>query len=744
MFFPLINCSPFNNKLSFEFASFQRFLLRTYFNAAEGAFITNYFSASLQERNWIKKYFAKVQVKREYIKPTLVAIGVTSDFENAILAPYLIFCDSNAKEFQLCQLGEFERTWDIKFTEEETHGFSFYGAVIMDGPVVAFVYKDHSETSDSALGAFEENNTYILLWKSSHINSTCSFAISADCIYGFWLPFQHNEYHNMDDSHRVISVIFRPLYEHYIKMICLKNDDFISKDSTIPRIPGYYSRITTCLARSHEKEIIWVGTSQTQIICFKDNNNKGEMKLAWCTIITGMPLLIALRKQVQLDKRVTNCESVLIVQIVDGKNIIINSESGAILQEISSDYSVVFGEFSQIGFNEIMLVPHSFEINTSSLKMILTEVKDASHMSSLIDSLSNRIYDGTAQTRKIKEMLDQKYNLLAHCDSLLECFSDIFAFYHLHQVTFKKRNLCINKSIEKLLPLLVNTPIMLEDMKESITNNNQYLCVLEARIVYGEISKKDKILIEVMVQNLAYQELYAVHLTAYLKNTSKFVSSLIRIRSSRIEVLSAGQEGRITALVDLPLDLILSGLEFGILLWYQTITKSNIDQSAYSFEDYEWHSLYVDNIRTTNTMKNDLIDLLPSVSCMIFTTPISSKKQWNLTMLPFLFEQYLDVVASTVNNNLFQEFKSTDELYRLILLRPYYNINENDDKRQMMMIRCQNDRLSIPSPVFTSNQSLNNLNSLIEVLEDITGLNPEHNSNNDKHMIQDTLSQQNQ
>ncbi|CAG8828351.1 19278_t:CDS:1, partial [Dentiscutata erythropus] len=64
MFFPLRNCSPFKNKLPFEFVSFQRFLLRAYFDVGEGAFIANYFSASLQERNWIKKYFTKVKVKR--------------------------------------------------------------------------------------------------------------------------------------------------------------------------------------------------------------------------------------------------------------------------------------------------------------------------------------------------------------------------------------------------------------------------------------------------------------------------------------------------------------------------------------------------------------------------------------------------------------------------------------------------------------------------------------------------------
>ncbi|CAG8679440.1 13830_t:CDS:2 [Racocetra fulgida] len=98
----------------------------------------------------------------------------------------------------------------------------------------------------------------------------------------------------------------------------------------------------------------------------------------------------------------------------------------------------------------------------------------------------------------------QKYNLLAHCDSLLECFSDIFAFYHLHQVTLKKRHLCINKSIGKLLPLLIDTPIMMEDMNESLTKNNQYLRVLDARVVYGEMSKKDRVLIEVLVQNLTW------------------------------------------------------------------------------------------------------------------------------------------------------------------------------------------------------------------------------------------------
>src|SRR4051794_19660245 len=81
------------------------------------------------------------------------------------------------------------------------------GAIIMDGPMIAFIYQN---TSDDDFTFFEENNTHIILWRPLlQRNMLCSLSLLAHSIQGFWLP--HQQYgivDDVDEPYRFINVVF--------------------------------------------------------------------------------------------------------------------------------------------------------------------------------------------------------------------------------------------------------------------------------------------------------------------------------------------------------------------------------------------------------------------------------------------------------------------------------------------------------------------------------------------------------
>src|SRR3954447_16341406 len=73
------------------------------------------------------------------------------------------------------------------------------GVVIMDGPMIAFVYQNASKASEDIFVSFDENNTYIVLWRPLlQKNALCTLAILAHNIQGFWLP-RHDIANDVDE-----------------------------------------------------------------------------------------------------------------------------------------------------------------------------------------------------------------------------------------------------------------------------------------------------------------------------------------------------------------------------------------------------------------------------------------------------------------------------------------------------------------------------------------------------------------
>ncbi|CAG8525846.1 6534_t:CDS:2, partial [Diversispora eburnea] len=170
-------------------------------------------------------------------------------------------------------------------------------------------------------------------------------------------------------------------------------------------------------------------------------------------------------------------------------------------------------------------------------------------------------------------------------------------------------------------------------------------------------------------------------------NTYHIVSSsIIRMRSPYIDFLAAGQREKIISLVEFPLDPFIFELNFGVIIWYQTI--DNFVANNY------WKSIFVEKPRSFIRNKNESINFHPSISYLIFNNSNSLSKQWDWSMLPFLLEQYLNL-ESKFSNNASQEFQSVDGSRWLTLLRPYSIIKSDELEneisinitRQLMEIR---------------------------------------------------------
>lgn len=151
------------------------------------------------------------------------------------------------------------------------------------------------------------------------------------------------------------------------------------------------------------------------------------------------------------------------------------------------------------------------------------------HLSSLLDSLSTRIYDGTALIRKNEEMVDEiyifyylcyiftyiysnlqinhKYNLLNHSDSLLQTFSCLIGSYYSKRVKLTKTVLRHNKHTEGFISLIPGARILTKNLSEKIysnqTDKDKQSCieVIEAKTSIGKYNHTENILIEISVRN---------------------------------------------------------------------------------------------------------------------------------------------------------------------------------------------------------------------------------------------------
>lgn len=171
----------------------------------------------------------------------------------------------------------------------------------MDGPIIALIYKNNKNNEkvldEEEFESTEENNVYIFLWNPLLQNDSKFFlAIPAHHTYGFGMDeniFQNRE--EIEDTNnininRFITVIYRPLNDSNIKILNFnENPSSRSSSDLISKIPEFYAKMTTSLVKSYVEEIIWIGTDQKQVICFK-NDSANDMKPVWSSFISGIPL----------------------------------------------------------------------------------------------------------------------------------------------------------------------------------------------------------------------------------------------------------------------------------------------------------------------------------------------------------------------------------------------------------------------------------------------------------------------
>lgn len=95
--------------------------------------------------------------------------------------------------------------------------------------------------------------------------------------------------------------------------------------------------------------------------------------------------------------------------------------------------------------------------------------------------------------------VNQKYDLLLHCDSLLESLTDIFAFNNPQQMPFTKRNLGVKRSVENLIPLLSSTPLLSSVDTEDRLPCDKNIQILDSKL---SINNCDKFSLEISILNI--------------------------------------------------------------------------------------------------------------------------------------------------------------------------------------------------------------------------------------------------
>jgi hypothetical protein len=202
---------------------------------------------------------------------------------------------------------------------------------------------------------------------------------------------------------------------------------------------------------------------------------------------------------------------------------------------------------------------------------------------------------------------------------------------------------------------------------------------------------------------------------------------MLKSNSSYINFLHIGETSTIFSLIYLPLDLASDYLEFGAFILYRR-TEEVYSNFYKIYDELIWETLCVKRIKKVrminqgmciyihneydyhivssyNLNKNllDLGHLLPSMTYLIFTATNSVNQQWDVSLLPFLLEQYLGVISrEDSENDLSKDYRPLDGLSWIKIFRSYKCLGyvEEVDQfsrvtKQIMTMRGQNDRYLI-------------------------------------------------
>ncbi|CAG8760998.1 9968_t:CDS:2, partial [Ambispora leptoticha] len=145
-------------------------------------------------------------------------------------------------------------------------------------------------------------------------------------------------------------------------------------------------------------------------------------------------------KEVIIHEDSFRCDSVLIVLTDQNNAIIINSENGIILEEISNEFMCVHGDFFNKASDQLIKIPISnmeniytwslVNLNFSNLNdSFIIEgdnIENDVHLSSKLESLNNRVIEENAKIKKLNDSIESKQEILLQCNSLLNSMSDVF------------------------------------------------------------------------------------------------------------------------------------------------------------------------------------------------------------------------------------------------------------------------------------------------------------------------------
>jgi hypothetical protein len=109
---------------------------------------------------------------------------------------------------------------------------------------------------------------------------------------------------------------------------------------------------------------------------------------------------------------------------------------------------------------------------------------------------------------------------------------------------------------------------------------------------------------------LISQDLRAVHLVVYFKNTFGLFSSMLKSNSSYINILHVGETKTIFSMMYLPLDLVSDYLEFGVFILYCEIDETDEIYASNLYKFYDemiWETLCVKNIKKARIMNQGMV-----------------------------------------------------------------------------------------------------------------------------------------
>ncbi|KAG9304267.1 hypothetical protein G9A89_019829 [Geosiphon pyriformis] len=647
----------------------------------EGGLQYEYFVANREETSkntccWLTQGTSIVNPTQAYLYPNITALSVVTDYSFGILAPFVLLCNSSETEFQLYRLGEFAKSWEIKFTKNEVEMGMFCAATILNGPSVVFVFQEPVDPSSADL-IFSDANTVIILWRPILENNAVITKVSlfANLVYGVIVD-DHQDYIENITSNPATSeilssklIVHCPLNESSVKFINFNSEVEMAFDETknFKGIPGTYARNATCIlpvssTYTEGPRTILVGTLQQQIIClksspvgdFSDGISKGDWATpVWCIDIPGKPIWL---EEIYPHEDCVGCNTVLTVQLEDGAHVLINIENGSILEGFSNEYICAHGDFLNSGYDQVLTLPILSLDNTTTWQihdlnsrkaqitpgtfpeLLGTAESNGPYLNSVLESLKLRVVDEQARIKKMKDIIKQKYNTLIQCEEFLQSLSDSFTIDYRqflipsHQKNIRRNHLLQQKSHIKLLPLL--PPIQgrncessgngktapLNENNESDQAEKQYVAIFSARACFGGTKLGDQILLESVIKNVSSTDVYDVHLTPYLKGLNPSITAISRSRSTCVEIIpSSAGKIILTAIVDLPMDTVVDCSDFGAFVCF-SITKPPLNFDVGNDPlmmvnecNAEWRMVCIDNFRSANTVDHDHKLLFPSM-----------------------------------------------------------------------------------------------------------------------------------